>query len=48
MDEGFVQFGENMYHQSSGIIFIETSPVPDLANIFVFMHEYEFLKEMYM
>lgn len=39
-DEGYVQFGENMYHMSSGT-FMGTSPAPDLANIFALVQEYE-------
>ena len=45
LDEGFTQFGNSMYKQSSGI-FMGMSPAPDLANIFAFMHEFDFLKEM--
>lgn len=45
LKEGYVQFGANMYRQSSGI-FMGSSPAPDLANYFAFMHEYEFYLEM--
>lgn len=41
LDAGSVQFGNTIYHQSSGI-FMGTSPAPDLANIFAFMHEFDF------
>lgn len=43
LEEGYVQFGSNMYKQASGI-FMGTSPAPDLANDFAFMHELRFLK----
>lgn len=45
LDEGFTQFGKCMHQQSSGI-FMGMSPALDLANIFAFMHELDFLGEM--
>ena len=45
LNEGYVQFGSNIYKQSSGI-FMGMSPAPDLANDFAFMHEFNFLKVM--
>ena len=42
LDEGFVQFGPRMFRQTSGV-FTGTSPAPELANNFVFWHEFEFL-----
>ena len=43
--EGYVQFGNFMYRQASGI-FMGSSFAPDLANYFGFMHEFEFFVEM--
>ena len=37
LNEGYVQFGPQMYCQSSGI-FMGSSPAPDLANYFAFIH----------
>ena len=45
LSEGFLQFGDKVYRQASGI-FMGSSFAPDLANYFGFMHEYDFYVEM--
>ena len=47
LDEGFVQLGLRMFRQTSSGVFTGTSPAaPELANNFVFWHEFEFLSHM--